>query len=176
MAQNFEYLFKPYNSILSTHSVYENTYVAIILDNKALYDICRRQLDIERPYYNNLNRLIDKVISTLISSLLFDDALNVNVVEFQINMVSNRRIHFMLSSYAPIISLEKASHELVSVTEIANSSFEPTSMMAKCDQGHGKYMVFCMIYRGNVVLKDVNAVVATIKIMRNIEFINWYAT
>ena len=49
---------EPYNSVLSTHSLLEHTDVAVILDNEATYDICRRNLDIERPTYTNLNRLI----------------------------------------------------------------------------------------------------------------------
>jgi len=49
---------EPYNSILSTHSLLEQTDVAVMLDNEAVYDICRRNLDIERPTYTNLNRLI----------------------------------------------------------------------------------------------------------------------
>ena len=49
---------EPYNSILSTHSLLEHTDVAIMLDNEAIYDICRRNLDIERPTHTNLNRLI----------------------------------------------------------------------------------------------------------------------
>jgi tubulin alpha len=44
----------------------------------------------------------------------------------------------MLSSYAPVISAEKAYHEQLSVAEITNSSFEPAAMMAKCDPRHGK--------------------------------------
>jgi tubulin alpha len=36
----------------------------------------------------------------------------------------------MLTSYAPIISAEKAYHEQLSVAEITNSVFEPASMMA----------------------------------------------
>merc|ERR1712160_11480 len=40
---------EPYNSILSTHSLLEHTDVAVMLDNEAIYDICRRNLDIERP-------------------------------------------------------------------------------------------------------------------------------
>lgn len=48
------------------------------------------------------------------------------------------RIHFMLSSYSPVISAEKAYHEQLSVAEITNSAFEPASMMAKCDPRHGK--------------------------------------
>jgi len=52
---------EPYNSVLSTHSLLEHTDVAILLDNEAIYDICRRSLDIERPTYVNLNRLISQV-------------------------------------------------------------------------------------------------------------------
>jgi tubulin alpha len=29
-----------------------------MIDNEAVYDICRRNLDIERPTYTNLNRLV----------------------------------------------------------------------------------------------------------------------
>ncbi|CAA3007814.1 alpha-tubulin [Olea europaea subsp. europaea] len=51
---------EPYNSVLSTHSLLEYTDVAVLLDNEAIYDICRKSLDIERPTYTNLNRLISQ--------------------------------------------------------------------------------------------------------------------
>merc|ERR1712167_312114 len=41
----------------------------LVVDNEAVYDICRRNLDIERPTYTNLNRLIAQVISSLTASL-----------------------------------------------------------------------------------------------------------
>ncbi|KAM0013774.1 Tubulin alpha chain [Helianthus debilis subsp. tardiflorus] len=63
---------EPYNSVLSTHSLLEHTDVAVLLDNEAIYDICRRSLDIERPSYTNLNRLISQIISSLTTSLRFD--------------------------------------------------------------------------------------------------------
>ncbi|VAH94819.1 unnamed protein product [Triticum turgidum subsp. durum] len=169
-------LLEPYNSVLSTHSLLEHTDVAVLLDNEAIYDICRRSLDIERPTYTNLNRLVSQVISSLTASLRFDGALNVDVNEFQTNLVPYPRIHFMLSSYAPVISAEKAYHEQLSVAEITNSAFEPSSMMAKCDPRHGKYMACCLMYRGDVVPKDVNAAVATIKTKRTIQFVDWCPT
>ncbi|CAN7125475.1 unnamed protein product [Brassica rapa subsp. narinosa] len=164
---------EPYNSVLSTHSLLEHTDVSILLDNEAIYDICRRSLNIERPTYTNLNRLVSQVISSLTASLRFDGALNVDVTEFQTNLVPYPRIHFMLSSYAPVISAEKAFHEQLSVAEITNSAFEPASMMAKCDPRHGKYMACCLMYRCDVVPKDVNAAVGTIKTKRTIQFVDW---
>ncbi|KAF5177224.1 Tubulin alpha chain [Thalictrum thalictroides] len=167
---------EPYNSVLSTHSLLEHTDVAVLLDNEAIYDICRRSLDIERPTYTNLNRLISQIISSLTTSLRFDGAINVDITEFQTNLVPYPRIHFMLSSYAPVISAEKAYHEQLSVPEITSAVFEPSSMMAKCDPRHGKYMACCLMYRGDVVPKDVNAAVATIKTKRTVQFVDWCPT
>merc|ERR1712080_626153 len=109
---------EPYNTVLCVHSLLEHADVTIMMDNEALYDICRRNLDIERPTYTNLNRLLGQVVSSLTASLRFDGALNVDITEFQTNLVPYPRIHFMLSSYAPIISAEKAYHEQLSVAEV----------------------------------------------------------
>ena len=41
---------EPYNSVLSTHSLLEQTDVAVMIDNEAVYATCRRNLDIERLF------------------------------------------------------------------------------------------------------------------------------
>ena len=48
--------------------------------------------------------------------------------------------------------------------------------MVKCDPRHGKYMACCLLYRGDVVPKDVNAAIATIKTKRTIQFVDWCPT
>jgi tubulin alpha len=48
--------------------------------------------------------------------------------------------------------------------------------MVKCDPRHGKYMACCMMYRGDVVPKDVNAAIVTIKSKRTIQFVDWCPT
>merc|ERR1711935_1310519 len=96
--------------------------------------------------------------------------------EFQTNLVPYPRIHFMLSSFAPVISAEKAYHEQLSVAEITSSVFEPGNMMTKCDPRHGKYMATCLMYRGDIVPKDVNAAIASIKTKRTIQFVDWCPT
>merc|ERR1712219_62810 len=109
-------------------------------------------------------------------SLRFDGALNVDLTEFQTNLVPYPRIHFPLCAFAPVISAEIAYHEQLSVAEITNSVFEPANQMVKCDPRHGKYMACCMMYRGDVVPKDVNAAIGTVKTKRTIRFVDWCPT
>uniref|UniRef100_A0AAY4EGU2 Tubulin/FtsZ 2-layer sandwich domain-containing protein n=1 Tax=Denticeps clupeoides TaxID=299321 RepID=A0AAY4EGU2_9TELE len=71
---------------------------------------------------------------------------------------------------------QKAYHEQLSVAEITNACFEPANQMVKCDPRHGKYMACCLLYRGDVVPKDVNAAIATIKTKRTIQFVDWCPT
>ena len=95
---------EPYNSILTTHTTLEHSDCAFMVDNEAIYDICRRNLDIDRPTYTNLNRLIGQIVSSITASLRFDGALNVDLTEFQTNLVPYPRIHFPLVS-PPLVHL-----------------------------------------------------------------------
>uniref|UniRef100_A0AAY4EEF7 Alpha-tubulin n=1 Tax=Denticeps clupeoides TaxID=299321 RepID=A0AAY4EEF7_9TELE len=95
---------------------------------------------------------------------------------FQTNLVPYPRIHFPLATYAPVISPEKAYHEQMSVADITNACFEPANQMVKCDPRHGKYMACCLLYRGDVVPKDVNSAIATIKSKRTVQFVDWCPT
>lgn len=167
---------EPYNAVMTTHSLLEHSDVSVVLDNEAIYDICRRNLDVERPAYNNLNRMVCQVISSLTASLRFSGALNMDINEFQTNLVPYPRIHFMLSSYAPIISSNKATHETMSVNDITTAAFEPYSMMAKCDPRHGKYMACCLMYRGDVTPKDMTQAISHMRTKSSVRFVDWCPT
>ncbi|KAM6301730.1 tubulin alpha-3 chain [Podargus strigoides] len=167
---------EPYNSVLTTHTTLEYSDCSFMVDNEAIYNICSCSLDIEHPTYTNLNRLIGQIFSSVTASLRFNGALNVDLIEFQTNLVPYPRIHFPLTTYAPIISAEKAYHEQLSVPEITSACFEFSNQMVKCDPRHGKYMACCMLYRGDVVPKDVNAAIAAIKTRRSIQFVDWCPT
>ncbi|XP_019737901.1 tubulin alpha chain-like isoform X1 [Hippocampus comes] len=168
---------EPYNSILTTHSTLEHFDCAFMVDNEAIYDICRRNLDIERPTYTNLNRLIGQIVSSITASLRFDGTQKVDLTEFQTNLVPFPRIHFPLATYSPFISAEKAYHEHLSVADITNACFEPANQMVKCDPRHGKYMACCLLlFFGDVAPKDVNSAIAAIKTKRSIQFVDWCPT
>ncbi|XP_025190380.1 tubulin alpha-1 chain-like [Melanaphis sacchari] len=167
---------EPYNSVLTTHATLEHSDCAFMVDNEAIYDICCNNLDIARPTYTNLNRLIGQIVSSITASLRFDGALNVELNEFQTNLVPYPRIHFPLVTYAPVISTGKSSHESFSISEITNACFEPANQMMNCDTREGRYIACCMLYRGDVVPKDVNAAIASIKNQKSIKFFDWCST
>ena len=79
---------------------------------------------------------------------------NADMTEFQTNLALYLLIHFVLPSYAQIISAEKAYHEQLSIAEITNSAFELALMMVKYAPKHNKYMACCMTYWGDVVSKN----------------------
>ena len=57
--------------------------------------------------------------------------------------------------------------------EFAMSEFEGDSMVVECDPRRGEHMARCLMYSGDTVPKDVNAVVAAIKANRAIHFASW---
>lgn len=116
------------------------------------------------------------VVSSITASLRFDGSLNVDLNEFQTNLVPYPRIHFPLVAYAPVVSAAKAAHEANSVMEITNACFEPNNQMVKCDPRNGKYMATCLLYRGDVVPKDTHAAIAHLKTKRTIQFVDWCPT
>lgn len=83
-----------------------------------------------------------QVVSSITASLRFDGALNVDLTEFQTNLVPYPRIHFPLATYAPVISAEKAYHEALSVADITNACFEPANQMVKVRL----FVCYCIFY------------------------------
>ena len=56
------------------HTTLEHSDCAFMVDNEAIYDVCRKNLDIERPTYPNLTKLIGQIVSSITASLRFDGA------------------------------------------------------------------------------------------------------
>ncbi|THH16435.1 hypothetical protein EW146_g4199 [Bondarzewia mesenterica] len=189
---------EPYNSVLTTHTTLEHSDCSFMVDNEAIYDICKTKLSVSQPSFTNLNRLIAQVVSSVTASLRFDGSLNVDLNEFQTNLVPFPRIHFPLATYAPLLSADKAHHEQNSVAEMTFSCFELGNQMVKCDPRDGKYsahllfcrfdsvswidhnqpyaVACCLLYRGDVVPKDANAAIASIKTKKTIQFVDWIQT
>ena len=168
---------EPYNSVLSTHSLLEYSDLTFNLDNEALYNVCKTSLDVERPSYQNLNRLIAQVVSSLTASLRFSGSLNVDINDFPTVLVPYPRLHMLVTAYAPLMSRAKAYHETFSVSELTTSVMtEQNSLLTKCDPKKGKFMSICLMYRGDVTPSDVKTTMATVKSKSTVQFVDWCPT
>jgi tubulin alpha len=164
---------EPYNSVLSTHSLIEHTDLAVVLDNQAVYNLLKHKLLIDRPSYSNLNRLIAHAIATITSSLHLKSQLNVDLAEFQTNLVPYPRIHFVLTSSSPFIPSIKATPNQLSVSAMTFEAFNHSSIFASCDPQHGKYMACCLMFFGNISSSSIGAAICTLKTKRTIQFVDW---
>jgi len=170
---------EPYNSMLSTHWLLDHTEVSVLLDNEAIYGICQKQLDLDRPSYSDLNMIVAKVVSSMTASLRFDGELNVDLGEFQTNLVPFPRLHFMTTALAPVINKAKASHEAQTIREITDHVFQPQNMLVKYsdfDPVEDKYMAISVNYRGAIKSKEANATVQWLKQNNKISFVEWCPT
>ncbi|KAF7258356.1 hypothetical protein EG68_04953 [Paragonimus skrjabini miyazakii] len=167
---------EPYNALLTTHTTLEHTDCSFLVDNEAIYYMCRVNLEIIKPGFPNLNRLIGQVVSSITASLRFPGSLNVNLPEFQTNLVPYPRIHFPLASYAPLLPASQLFHREISGVRLTARCFRPQALMVTCNPRHGKYMACCLLYRGNIGCQEMADSIRYIKKQRTIKFVDWSPT
>lgn len=171
-------IMEPYNAVLNIHSTMEHADCTFLFDNDKIHDICHDILEIEVPRYHNINRLIAQTVSSITTSLRFDGVLQVDFNELLTNLIPYPRIHFPLVSYSPLMSAEQSYHQQKELTipKITKACFTTANQMMNCDPLKGKYIACSMLYRGDVVVNEVNATVETIKNNYNIQFVDWCPT
>ncbi|XP_039754966.1 tubulin alpha chain-like isoform X5 [Pararge aegeria] len=167
---------EPYNAVMTTHACMDTADVCFIFDNEALYNILARLLDVPRPTYTNLNRLIAQVVSCMTASLRFEGSLNVELVEFRTNLIPYPRIHFPLVTFAPFVSPSKCFYKTMTTHQLMMSCFEPSNQMIKCDPRNGNYMACCLLFRGDINPNDINSAINHIKSARSVHFVPWSPT
>lgn len=167
---------EPYNSVMSTHALMEYVDVTMVLENEALYDVCANRVKIEKPDYRDLNRVIAQLVSSMTASLRFPGVLNTDLNEFRTNLVPYPRIHFVLPSFAPLVSVEASYSEANTVADLTNSAFDTSSFLSTADPREGKYMSCCLMYRGDVLSKEVSTSLQHMKSKSSVQFVKWSPT
>jgi hypothetical protein len=86
-----------------------------MFDQKAIYDVSRRNWYTDCHTYTNINRIIAQVVSSIIAPIRFASERNIDLITLQTNLVPYPRIAYPLVSCAPVISTDKACLEQFSV-------------------------------------------------------------
>ena len=79
------------------------------------------------------------------ASLRFEGEMNVDLSEFQTNLVPVPRLHFMTTSMAPVLTPETAETEKNDVQSISQTCFAPASFLVQLSGAAGWLCVVCCI-------------------------------
>merc|ERR1712110_855504 len=129
--------------------------------------------------YDTLNRMITKTISSMTASLRFEGELNVDLNEFQTNLVPFPRLHFMITAMAPVCTVKKMETARTDIQSITESCFAAQNFFTKIadfDAEEDKYMAISVNYRGDVKAKKANATVQWLKTNKKVTFVEWCPT
>jgi len=164
---------EPYNCTLSVHQLVDNSDETYCIDNEALYDICSRTLSMKTPSYNDLNGLVSKVMSGVTCSLRFPGQLNQDLRKLAVNLVPFPRLHFFLTSLAPLTADNIVDYRAINVAELTRQMFAPDNMMAATDPRRGRYLTAAAMFRGDVAMKDVEEQMMQMQKRNSPFFVEW---
>jgi len=137
----------PYNAVLSTHQLIENSDASYLLDNEALNTIVGECLQIQNANYANLNSLVSQVIEGCTSSLRFPGTLNSDVRKMLVNLVSFPRLHFLNVSQAPLMTPKNSDRTRLTYREVVRGASDPHQAFATLQDS--KVLAACYIFREN---------------------------
>ena len=170
----------PYNALLSTHWLLDHTDISFVLDNAAISGLCHKKLEIERPSFGAMNRLIAKTASSITMSLRFEceghGANDLN--QYQTNLVPFPRTHFLTVSMAPMVPIKDAPKykNVNDVLSLSESCVSPQNFLVKYDEfdhKEDKYMSIGMNFSGKgIKVKDADAAVYELK-GKKVSFVEW---
>jgi len=164
---------EPYNAVLSSHQLLENSDETFVIDNEALYNISHNVLKQNAPTYADLNYLISCVMAGVTASLRFPGKLNGDLRKLGVNLVPFPRLHFFLISQAPLASKENKGYQLVNVQELINQCFSPRNFFSNVKPDDGKYMTASLIFRGPMNTQEVDDQIAKRQEKNGDDFVEW---
>lgn len=147
-----------YNSVLAINKLLDERCFVTCFDNSALHGICNKQLQIEKPTYDDLNHLVSLTLSGITSNFRFTGQLNSDMRKLATNLVVFPRLHFMTAAIAPICNKDMQLFKPINVHELTYEMFQPHSYMNQVDPRYGKYLALSAMYRGRIPTHEASQI------------------
>lgn len=136
---------------------------SIFFDNEAMYKILRNKLDLDNPSFRDINQLIAQTSSSLLTGIQPDSTLRSSLNGIIANLVPYPRIHFLQTSLSPFSNIDFSQYINPSIGKITNELYESDNIMLSCDHRKGKFISSTVMYRGDIVGKDVSSAINRVK-------------
>jgi len=164
---------EPYNAVLSSHQLLENSDETFIIDNEALYNINFNILKNKQPTYEELNSLIAQATCGITCSLRFPGKLNGDLRKLGVNLVPFPRLHFFLVAQAPLLSKTAQTLTAVKVRELTAQAYSARNFFSNVKPEDGKYMAANFTFRGNLSTQEVDDFMEKLNTKNADDFVEW---
>merc|ERR1711936_1154015 len=164
---------EPYNAVLSSHQLLENSDETFMIDNEALYNIMHNVMKKKTVEYSVLNALIAKVTCGITASIRFPGRLNGDLRKLGVNLVPFPRLHFFLIAQAPLQSKDNKAYQLVNVQELTNQCYSPRNFFSNVKPDDGKYMTASLLFRGPMSTQEVDENIEKRQTANGDDYVEW---
>jgi len=164
---------EPYNAVLSSHQLLENSDETFIIDNEALYNINYNILKNQQPTYEELNNLIAQSTCGITCSLRFPGKLNGDLRKLGVNLVPFPRLHFFLVSQAPLLSKKSSSMTSLNIRELTTQAYSARNFFSNVRPEDGKYMAGSFTFRGALSTQEVDETMEKLNQKNADDFVEW---
>jgi len=164
---------EPYNAVLSSHQLLENSDETFIIDNEALYNISHNILKQAQPTYSDLNGLIAQATCGITASLRFPGKLNGDLRKLGVNLVPFPRLHFFLVSQAPILNEEAAKKVNINVQELTKQAYGSRNFYSNVKPDDGKFLAASFSFRGTMATEEVDDRMRKLNTDNEDDFVEW---
>uniref|UniRef100_UPI00358E9399 tubulin epsilon chain isoform X2 n=1 Tax=Myxine glutinosa TaxID=7769 RepID=UPI00358E9399 len=180
----------PYNSVLAMRELTEHAHCVIPVENQALVDIVNevgraagtgsRQSVVTESQgclltnpkaFDTMNNIVANLLLNLTSSARFEGSLNVDLSEITMNMVPFPRLHYLVSSMAPLYALADVNMPPRRLDQMFLDAFSKENQLIQADPKHGLYLACALMVRGNVQVSDIRRNIERLK--SSLHFITW---
>ena len=166
-------ILEPYNAVLTFSSLVDHSETLVhFIDNEALFNICSRNININKPTYNNMNNLISCVMSDATASMRFPGQLNSNLGKMFTNLVPFPRTRFFIQSYAPLNFNTSSQYKSPTVPDLVQQLFNPKNLMCDVDPRSGRYLTGSVLFRGKLQTSEAEETLFVYK-QNNSNFVEW---
>jgi len=167
---------EPFNALSAINQLSDTIDVAAILDNESVIKINQRLFPTETITHRYMNAVISQFIGGVTSPLRFDGKLNVDIREFQTNLVPFSRLHYMVIGHAPWFSACVQRPDNTSIRTITSDTFNHDGWSVTCNPEYGKYIASSLNYRGIIPGHAINTALAGVRKRFDVEFVDWSPT
>jgi tubulin beta len=164
---------EPYNAVLSSHQLLENSDETFVVDNEALYNIANNILKITSPDYKVLNGLISLATCGITASLRFPGLLNGDLRKLGVNLVPFPRLHFFLISQAPLTNKENSTKTIQNVQELVTQATSEKNFYSNVKVEDGMNLAVALCFRGKMSAEEVDNKVEAHQTKHSDTFVEW---